>query len=56
MSINNSFIRHKPLEEQKCCNCKLWVGPGIEIDHAHCKDPRSLHQTTSNQKEEIEND
>ena len=32
---------------KRCKNCKSWKGSGIEVDHAHCNDPRSPHQTTS---------
>jgi hypothetical protein len=32
---------------RNCKDCKSWVGPGINVDHAHCKEGRSPHQTTS---------
>lgn len=26
---------------ERCCVCRAWAGPGINVDHSHCNDPRS---------------
>jgi len=36
-----------PQKRERCHNCVFWKGPGIGVDHAHCSDRRSPHQTTS---------
>ena len=30
-----------------CMDCKFWLGPGINVDHAHCCHCESPNQTTS---------
>jgi len=45
--LRNNYHREYPAcKIKRCCNCKSWDGIG-EVDHSHCKDQRSPHQTTS---------
>ena len=34
-------------DPERCRDCISWDGPGVGVDHAHCKQSRSPHKTTS---------